>query len=314
MRVFDYSRADDTATAVSSYADGSARRDPPDVTAPIQYLVGGTTLLDLMKLDVIRPARVIEINGFQWNTADIVFSDGGLRLGAMTRMAQAADHPQVREAFPVLAQSLQLAASGRSATWPRSAAMSCNAPAAPIFAIRPIRTATSARRAPAARRWRVSIASMRCWAPAKAASPPIPAISRRRCWRSRLWSISPGLSGRAPSPSPSCTAHRQDQLVQRQIRHRSTEPGVLGLQFLQPLHLVALQAAILIPPSIIGNFRHADRSDRVCHRPALCHQHINLPKLRNDLFSRMPLPCHRSDPPSEKHTSGRTTSKGADHL
>ena len=41
----------------------------------------------------------------------------------------------------------------------------------------------------------------------------------------------------------------QDQLVQRQIRHRSPEPGVLGLQLLQPLHLVALQAAILIPPS-----------------------------------------------------------------
>ena len=36
---------------------------------------------------------------------------------------------------------------------------------------------------------------------------------------------------------------RQDQLVQRQIRHRSPEPGVLGLQFFQPLHLVALQAA-----------------------------------------------------------------------
>jgi len=113
MRVFDYSRAADAATAVSSYADSSVLRDPPDVSAPTQYLAGGTTLLDLMKLDVMRPARVIEINSFQRNKADIVFSDGGLRLGAMTRMAQAADHPQVREAFPVLAQSLQLAASAQ---------------------------------------------------------------------------------------------------------------------------------------------------------------------------------------------------------
>jgi hypothetical protein len=52
--------------------------------------------------------------------------------------------------------------------------------------------------------------------------------------------------------------------------------------------------------------------DCVCYLAALCHQHVNLPQLRNDLFSRMPLPCHRSYPPSEKHTSGRTTSKGAD--
>ncbi|MCX7306940.1 MAG: hypothetical protein NTZ72_02910, partial [Afipia sp.] len=47
--------------------------------------------------------------------------------------------------------------------------------------------------------------------------------------------------------------------------------------------------------------------------PALRHQHIDLPKLRNNLFRCMPLPCHRSHPPSEKYTSGRTTSKGADH-
>ncbi|MCX7307174.1 MAG: hypothetical protein NTZ72_04175, partial [Afipia sp.] len=45
---------------------------------------------------------------------------------------------------------------------------------------------------------------------------------------------------------------------------------------------------------------------------ALRHQHIDLPKLRNNLFRCMPLPCHRSHPPSEKYTSGRTTSKGAD--
>lgn len=48
------------------------------------------------------------------------------------------------------------------------------------------------------------------------------------------------------------------------------------------LFLVALQAAILVSPSIVRYFRHAYRSDRVCHLPALCHQHINLPKLRED--------------------------------
>ena len=42
---------------------------------------------------------------------------------------------------------------------------------------------------------------------------------------------------------------RQDQLVQCQIRDRSSETVVLGLELLEPLHLIAFEAAILIPPS-----------------------------------------------------------------
>jgi hypothetical protein len=105
----------------------------------------------------------------------------------------------------------------------------------------------------------------------------------------------------------------QDQLVQRQVRHRTSKAGVLDLEFLEPLYLVALQATILIPPPIIRHFRQANRSDRVYDRPTLCDQNINLPQLRNNLFSRMPLLCPRPAPPSENHTSGRTASKGADH-
>ncbi|MCX7355074.1 MAG: hypothetical protein NTY59_09630, partial [Alphaproteobacteria bacterium] len=47
--------------------------------------------------------------------------------------------------------------------------------------------------------------------------------------------------------------------------------------------------------------------------PALAAQNINLPQLRNDLFCRVSLPRHRRPPSWQKHTSGRTTSKGADH-
>lgn len=113
MRPFDYSRVDDAPAALRGYADNTASRGTPATAAPTQYLAGGTTLLDLMKLDVMQPARVIEINGFQQNKPDITFTDQGLRLGAMTRMAQAADHAQIRAQFPVLAQSLQLAASAQ---------------------------------------------------------------------------------------------------------------------------------------------------------------------------------------------------------
>jgi hypothetical protein len=110
----------------------------------------------------------------------------------------------------------------------------------------------------------------------------------------------------------------QDQLVQCQVRDRSPKTTVLSLQLLEPLHLITLQAAILIAPPIMRYFRNAYRSDpSATGRPcaistSTCRSFANLPKLRYDLLSRMPLPCHRSCPPSENNTSRRTTSKGAD--
>jgi xanthine dehydrogenase YagS FAD-binding subunit len=83
-------------------------------SAPAQYLAGGTTLLDLMKLGVMRPARVIDINDLEHTKAgNIEFAADGLRLGAMSRMSAAADHPDVKRNFPVISQSLQLAASAQ---------------------------------------------------------------------------------------------------------------------------------------------------------------------------------------------------------
>jgi hypothetical protein len=70
---------------------------------------------------------------------------------------------------------------------------------------------------------------------------------------------------------------RQTELIQHQVRYCPPQTGVLGFQFLEPLHLIALQAAILIPPPIVRYFRHAYRSDRISNQPALRHQHINLP-------------------------------------
>jgi hypothetical protein len=49
----------------------------------------------------------------------------------------------------------------------------------------------------------------------------------------------------------------KDHLVQREIGNGTPEPGILRLQFFQPLHLVALQAAVFRPPPIACNFRHA---------------------------------------------------------
>lgn len=109
MRPFQFTRVDDPAAAILAHG---AERGPADADATIQYLAGGTTLLDLMKLDVMRPSHLIDINGMD-SLALIDAGSEGLRLGAMVRMADAADDADIREHFPVVAQALQLAASAQ---------------------------------------------------------------------------------------------------------------------------------------------------------------------------------------------------------
>ena len=106
MRPFAYQRADDAAQAVK--AAGAQNRQ---AAMPAQYLAGGTTLLDLMKLDSLRSEALIDINGLSDRHGAIAADSAGLRLGALVRMAEAAEHPAVLRDYPVIAQSLQLAAS-----------------------------------------------------------------------------------------------------------------------------------------------------------------------------------------------------------
>ena len=110
MHPFDFVRADDSAGAVQAVLSGAGATARPAERA--EFLAGGTTLLDLMKLDVMRPARVVDINALaDGDAGKISFDNRGLRLGALVRMADASDHPGIRNAYPVLAQSLMLAAS-----------------------------------------------------------------------------------------------------------------------------------------------------------------------------------------------------------
>jgi xanthine dehydrogenase YagS FAD-binding subunit len=111
MRPFQFSRAQDVKAALGAYGSDAAAVGTPAADATIQYLAGGTTLIDLMKLDVMRPDQVIDINGLQQSNGSIAFGAQGLRLGAMARMSQTADHSDVQKNFPVIAQALQLAAS-----------------------------------------------------------------------------------------------------------------------------------------------------------------------------------------------------------
>ena len=64
-----------------------------------------------MKLDVMRPREVVDINGLEQSFGAIESRGNELRLGALVRMAEAADDERIKRDYPVIAQSLGLAAS-----------------------------------------------------------------------------------------------------------------------------------------------------------------------------------------------------------
>jgi xanthine dehydrogenase YagS FAD-binding subunit len=101
MRPFTYEHAADRGQALQLASS----------VENAQYLAGGTTLIDLMKLDVMRPATVVDINALARDHAHVRLEGAQLRLGALARMSDVAEHPAVRRDFPAIAQSLDLAAS-----------------------------------------------------------------------------------------------------------------------------------------------------------------------------------------------------------
>jgi xanthine dehydrogenase YagS FAD-binding subunit len=106
MRPFSFERMHTVSTAIQAAGRAGAQASA--------FLAGGTTLLDLMKLDVMRPEVVIDINALADSSLGVIEHSGeGLRLGALVRMADAAQHPDVRRDYPVIAQSLKLAASAQ---------------------------------------------------------------------------------------------------------------------------------------------------------------------------------------------------------
>ncbi len=110
MRAFQYERAVDAAGAVRA---ASGQSFAIATTAPVQFIAGGTTMLDLMKLDTMRPQKLIDLLDLAGRHAYIRHDESGLQLGALTRMQTVADDPNVNRLYPVIAQSLQLAASAQ---------------------------------------------------------------------------------------------------------------------------------------------------------------------------------------------------------
>jgi xanthine dehydrogenase YagS FAD-binding subunit len=108
MRPFSYERPADAAAAIRAAA---GQRTGIPTQAAAQFVAGGTTMLDLMKLDTMRPQVLIDILDLSPRYAYIRHDEHGLHLGALTRMQAVADDATVNRLYPVIAQSMQLAAS-----------------------------------------------------------------------------------------------------------------------------------------------------------------------------------------------------------
>jgi xanthine dehydrogenase YagS FAD-binding subunit len=106
MQTFLYSRPTSLDQAVMAGAKSKTAQQYADV----RFIAGGTTLVDLMKLDVERPNQLVDINALPLAQIDTA-PGGGLVIGAMARNAAVAHHPAVQRDYPVLSQALLSGAS-----------------------------------------------------------------------------------------------------------------------------------------------------------------------------------------------------------
>jgi xanthine dehydrogenase YagS FAD-binding subunit len=106
MEAFQYTQANSVASAVAA----NAAQTNGAASQPAKFIAGGTTLVDLMKLNVERPPSLVDINLLPLTQVEAA-PNGGLKIGAMVRNSDLAHHDLVRERYAVLSQALLSGAS-----------------------------------------------------------------------------------------------------------------------------------------------------------------------------------------------------------
>jgi xanthine dehydrogenase YagS FAD-binding subunit len=99
MKLFDYARAGTVDEALAAGAGGG------------RYIAGGTNLIDLMKLQVETPGRLVDISRLALD--DVEETDGGVRIGALIPNSDLAAHPLIRAQYPMLSRALLAGASAQ---------------------------------------------------------------------------------------------------------------------------------------------------------------------------------------------------------
>src|SRR5256884_1731381 len=97
---FQYARANDVADAVRQIAADNAAK----------FIAGGTNLIDLMKQDVERPSRLIDISRLPLRNIEQT-AEGGLRIGALVPNSDLAWHPLIEQRYPLLGSAIVAGAS-----------------------------------------------------------------------------------------------------------------------------------------------------------------------------------------------------------
>jgi xanthine dehydrogenase YagS FAD-binding subunit len=108
MRAFEFSRPQNPSAAVAA----AARAKTAQQGAEIRFLAGGTTLVDLMKLEVETPAHLLDINRLPFDKIEPT-NNGGLKIGATVRNSDLANHPAVKHDYAVLSQAILSGASAQ---------------------------------------------------------------------------------------------------------------------------------------------------------------------------------------------------------
>jgi len=97
---FHYARAGDVADAVRQISASPGAK----------FIAGGTNLVDLMKMDVEQPSKLIDVSKLPLTKVEPT-AEGGLRIGALVPNSNLAYHPQIAQRYPVLSRALLAGAS-----------------------------------------------------------------------------------------------------------------------------------------------------------------------------------------------------------
>lgn len=106
MRPFKYSMTDDASAAIKTVT----------ANANSKFLAGGTNIIDLMKEDVSRPDELVDITRVKLAQIQNISSGankGNLSIGALAKNTDTANHPLVRQNYPLLTQAILAGASGQ---------------------------------------------------------------------------------------------------------------------------------------------------------------------------------------------------------
>jgi len=102
MRMFEFHRPENAASAIAAGAQAKTAQQGAD----IRFLAGGTTLVDLMKLEVETPRQLLDINRLPFDRIDDL-PNGGLKIGATVRNSDLAHHAKVQKDYAVAGHSVR---------------------------------------------------------------------------------------------------------------------------------------------------------------------------------------------------------------